>query len=61
MNWPILNMLLLICDIKIAKIDFMALSAHFHSEEKNGVVHLEKKCLDVVPFPEISHSADNVR
>lgn len=45
----------------IANIDFMAVSGHFHSEDENGVIQLKNRWLEVVPFPDINHSAENMK
>jgi hypothetical protein len=42
----------------VANCDFMAVTAHFYCPKKNTMVH---KCLECVPFPEISHTAVNIR
>lgn len=45
----------------IANIEFMAVFGNFHSEDKNGVIQLKNRWLEVVIFPEINHSADNMK
>lgn len=41
----------------VANCDFMAVTAHFFCAKTNTMVH---KCLECVPFPEISHTAINI-
>lgn len=43
----------------VAQNDYMAVTAHFYKEETNALT-LTHRCLDVVPFPEISHTGDNI-
>lgn len=43
----------------IANEDYMAVTAHFYSGEKYAL-KMTHRCLEVVPFTEISHTADNL-
>lgn len=44
----------------IANVDYMAVTAHFYKTEDHTLT-LTHKCLEVVPFPEVSHTADNLK
>lgn len=43
----------------VAQNDFMAVTAHFYIEDSTTMA-LTHRCLDVVPFPVISHTGNNI-
>lgn len=44
----------------VANEDYMAITAHFYSGEQYAL-KMTHKCLEVIPFTEISHCADNIK
>lgn len=44
----------------VSNTDYMAVTAHFYSNDGNAFT-LTHKCLEVIPFEEVSHSAENLK